>query len=50
MSETRIRGYHAHVYFDAGSLAQARALCAAAAERFALKMGRMHEKKVGPHP
>lgn len=50
MSETRIRGYHAHVYFDASSIAQARVLCEAAAARFALKMGRMHEKPVGPHP
>lgn len=50
MSETRIRGYHAHVYFDASSIGQARALCEAAAARFALKMGRMHEKLVGPHP
>ena len=50
MSETRIRGYHAHVYFEASSIGQARALCEAAAARFALKMGRMHEKLVGPHP
>ncbi|OLU23276.1 4,5-dioxygenase [Pseudomonas sp. PA15(2017)] len=50
MSETRIRGYHAHVYSDASSISQARALCEAAAARFALKMGRMHEKRVGPHP
>lgn len=50
MSETRIRGYHAHVYFDASSLAQARALCEAAAARFPVKMGRMHEKPVAPHP
>ncbi|MFB4369223.1 MULTISPECIES: DOPA 4,5-dioxygenase family protein [unclassified Pseudomonas] len=50
MSETRIRGYHAHVYFDASSIGQARALCEAACARFALKMGRMHEKLVGPHP
>ncbi len=45
-----IRGYHAHVYFDASSLAQARALCEAAAQRFHLAMGRVHEKRVGPHP
>ena len=47
----RIRGWHAHVYFAADTLDQARALCAAAAARFpALKMGRVHEKPVGPHP
>ncbi len=45
-----IRGFHAHVYFDASTLDQARALCEAAAERFPLKMGRVHEKPVGPHP
>ena len=45
-----IVGWHAHVYFDAGTLAQARALCEAAAGRFPLKMGRVHDKPVGPHP
>jgi len=47
--DIRIVGYHAHVYFNASTLAQARALCEAAAARFPLKMGRMHEKPVGPH-
>ena len=32
------------------TLEQARALCLAAAQRFPLKMGRVHEKPVGPHP
>ena len=45
-----IRGFHAHVYFGASTLEQARALCTAAAHRFPLKMGRVHEKPVGPHP
>ena len=45
-----IHGFHAHVYFDAASVEQARALCGAAAQRFALKLGRVHEKPVGPHP
>ena len=45
-----IRAYHAHVYFDASSLAQARVLCETAAQRFGLAMGRVHEKPVGPHP
>ncbi len=47
---TEIRGFHAHVYFDEASLARARALCEAARDRFALQMGRVHEKLVGPHP
>ena len=45
-----ILGFHAHVYFDAESLPRARALCQAAAARFALTLGRVHEKPVGPHP
>ena len=46
-----IHGYHAHVYFGPGRTEQARALCEAAAARFpGLKMGRVHERPVGPHP
>ncbi len=45
-----IHGFHAHVYFNAETVNQARDLCAAAAARFAVKMGRIHEKPVGPHP
>ena len=45
-----IRGYHAHVYFDAETVEQARTLCADAAEQFGVVMGRVHEKPVGPHP
>jgi len=50
MNETTIRGYHAHVYFDAASLARARALCEEAVRRFGVQMGRVHERPVGPHP
>ncbi|MEL7463199.1 MAG: DOPA 4,5-dioxygenase family protein [Pseudomonadota bacterium] len=45
-----ITGYHAHVYFDANTVDQARALCEAAAAAFGVEMGRMHERPVGPHP
>lgn len=46
-----IRGFHAHVYFGPQTLDQARALCAQAASDFPdLKMGRVHERPVGPHP
>ncbi len=48
MSE--IEAFHAHVYFDAGTLGQARALCEAARDAFGVEMGRVHEKPVGPHP
>ncbi len=45
-----IREFHAHVYFDSASLEQARQLCNEAGERFDLRVGRVHEKLVGPHP
>ncbi|SNS52588.1 DOPA 4,5-dioxygenase [Noviherbaspirillum humi] len=47
---TAISEFHAHVYYDAASLQQARALCEEAARRFGIAMGRMHERPVGPHP
>jgi DOPA 4,5-dioxygenase len=42
--------YHAHVYFDESSVAQARDLCERAATLFGVTMGRVHRKLVGPHP
>ena len=48
MSE--IRGFHAHVYFNADTIEQASALCRNAEQLFSVKMGRIHEKPVGPHP
>ena len=45
-----IEHYHAHVYFDAGSIDAARALCEEAGRRFEVTVGRVHEKPVGPHP
>ena len=47
---TTISGYHAHVYFDAASIATARHICETARDRFGVQMGRMHERNVGPHP
>lgn len=47
---TTINGYHAHVYFDAETVECARAVCRAASDKFAVTMGRVHEKCVGPHP
>lgn len=47
---TAVTGYHAHVYFDAQSLGKAREVCEAAGRTFALAVGRMHERNVGPHP
>ena len=45
-----ITGYHAHVYFDAETSDAARRLCTRAGDRFGLRIGRHHEKSVGPHP
>ncbi len=45
-----ITGYHAHVYFDAGTREEARAIREAVEARFLVAMGRWHEKPVGPHP
>ncbi|MEP1206405.1 MAG: DOPA 4,5-dioxygenase family protein [Rhizobiaceae bacterium] len=42
--------FHAHVYFDQNSLQRARDLCEKASSLFAIDMGRVHEKPVGPHP
>ncbi len=45
-----IQDYHAHVYYDAASLKRARRVCETLRDTFAIPMGRMHEKNVGPHP
>ena len=50
MTTPRIKGYHAHVYFDENSVEQARALRDRVAEEFDYAVGRFHEKNVGPHP
>ena len=46
-----IESWHAHVYFDAGTKAPARALYERLEAAFpAAEMGRFHERAVGPHP
>src|SRR5690554_65164 len=43
--------YHAHLYYqDAQGLAEARRLAEATAARFEIRVGRFHERPVGPHP
>ena len=41
--------YHAHVYFDQQSVDFASRLCQMAGDKFALAVGRVHQKNVGPH-
>ncbi len=50
MENATIKGYHAHVYFDAATVEQARALRERVGEEFDYAVGRFHEKNVGPHP
>ncbi|HIC80007.1 MAG TPA: 4,5-dioxygenase [Kiloniellaceae bacterium] len=45
-----IRGYHAHVYYDAESKPAAADLREAIEARFEVRMGRWHDRPVGPHP
>lgn len=42
--------YHAHVYFEHETTAFASDLCQKAGDLFTLKVGRVHQKPVGPHP
>ena len=45
-----IRDFHAHIYFDAAEVEQARALGAAAHSKFGVPEGHYHLRPVGPHP
>ena len=44
-----IREYHAHVYFDAGDRAKAVHLREEVGRLFAVTLGRVHDRPVGPH-
>lgn len=51
MSKSEIENFHAHVYYDAPrTRAQAQALCEETGRTFGVKVGRMHDNPVGPHP
>ena len=44
------KAYHAHIYFDEKTKLKAKKLCQDVKEEFSFKVGRFHEKLVGPHP
>jgi len=46
----RIRGYHAHVYYDPQSRIIAEQLRLEVGKRFTAVLGRWHDEAVGPHP
>ncbi|GAA0684627.1 DOPA 4,5-dioxygenase family protein [Marinobacterium maritimum] len=43
------KAYHAHIYFDEQSVQHVTGLCEHIATEFGLKVGRIHQKLVGPH-
>ncbi|MEC7817389.1 MAG: DOPA 4,5-dioxygenase family protein [Pseudomonadota bacterium] len=46
----RLRGFHAHIYFDPSELAEAEAFAASAKDRLGCPVGHFHLAPVGPHP
>lgn len=46
----QFNAYHAHIYFDESSYAEAESLVLKASEALKVKAGRLHQKPVGPHP
>ncbi|MCP4328329.1 MAG: DOPA 4,5-dioxygenase family protein [Alphaproteobacteria bacterium] len=45
-----ISGYHAHVYYEAATREAAAELRNAIEARFDVRMGRWHDRPIGPHP
>ena len=49
MTEARIHGYHAHVYYNPKDRAPAERLRAAIGREFQAQLGSWHDAPVGPH-
>ena len=45
-----VTGYHAHIYYDAGTKPAAADLRTEVEKRFSVALGRWHDQTVGPHP
>ena len=45
-----IRDFHAHIYYDAEQVEEAKAVAAEAQARFGVPVGHFHLRPVGPHP
>ena len=45
-----IIGFHAHIYFDPGSRDVAARLREGLGNKFDVRLGRWHDKPIGPHP
>ena len=50
MTNSPIRDFHAHLYYDASEVDRAKAVAAAITRIFPLKVGHFHLQPVGPHP
>ena len=50
MTESSIRDFHAHLYYDPEQVELARQLAAAVQQRFGIAVGHFHLRPVGPHP
>ena len=46
----RVRGYHAHIYYDPKTRPVAERLREAIGRLFTVELGRWHDEPVGPHP
>ena len=49
-TDTAIRDFHAHIYYDAGEVDRAQVLAGEVQLRFGVAIGHFHLRAVGPHP